>query len=161
MYNFYYFNSRRAILFSSICMWTMRKLRADLGRGCGCTVARMSSLPFPLDTALSQEPDLHFHHYRVLACLGAWVNEWIQICHFKWSPRDGPARVAQWIEIWHAKQRVASSIPRLGHLWAVYVCVVGQVPSSRRVRSNHTLLFLSFSFSFPSPLSKINKETNK
>ena len=32
--------------------------------------------------------------------------------------------------------------------------VVGQVSSRRRMRSNHTLMFLSLSFSFPSPLSK-------
>ena len=29
--------------------------------------------------------------------------------------------------------------------------VVGQVPSRGRVRGNHTLMFLSLSFSFPSP----------
>ena len=35
------------------------------------------------------------------------------------------------------------------HAW-----VAGQVPSWGRVRGNHTLMFLSLSFSFPSPLSK-------
>ena len=39
--------------------------------------------------------------------------------------------------------------PVRAHAW-----VVGQVPSSGCVRSNHTLMFLSLSFSFPSPLSK-------
>ena len=32
--------------------------------------------------------------------------------------------------------------------------VVGQVPSGWCVRGNHTLMFLSLSFSLPSPLSK-------
>ena len=38
------------------------------------------------------------------------------------------------------------------HAW-----VAGQVPSGECKRGNHTLMFLSFSFSFPSPLSKNNK----
>ena len=32
--------------------------------------------------------------------------------------------------------------------------VAGQVPSREHVRGNHTLMFLSLSFSLPSPLSK-------
>ena len=42
--------------------------------------------------------------------------------------------------------------------------VLGQVPSRGRVRGNHTWLFLSLSFSLPSPLSNntyINKIFNK
>ena len=35
--------------------------------------------------------------------------------------------------------------------------VAGQLPSRGRARGNHLLKFLSLSFSFPSPLSKINK----
>ena len=35
------------------------------------------------------------------------------------------------------------------HAW-----VAGQVPSKRHARGNHPLMFLSLSFSFPSPLSK-------
>ena len=44
--------------------------------------------------------------------------------------------------------------PVRAHAW-----VVGQVPSRGRVQGNHTLMFLSLSFSLPSPLSKnkINK----
>ena len=37
--------------------------------------------------------------------------------------------------------------PVRAHAW-----VAGQVPSRGRSRSNHTLMFLSLSFSFPSPL---------
>ena len=39
--------------------------------------------------------------------------------------------------------------PVIVHAWAV-----GQVCSMGHVRGNHTLMFLSLSFSFPSPLSK-------
>ena len=39
--------------------------------------------------------------------------------------------------------------PVRAHAW-----VVGQVPSRGRSRGNHTLIFLSLSFSFPSSLSK-------
>ena len=37
-----------------------------------------------------------------------------------------------------------------------HACVAGQVPSGGRARGNHTLMFLSLSLSFSSPL-KINK----
>ena len=39
------------------------------------------------------------------------------------------------------------------HAW-----VVGQVPSGGNVRGNHTLMFLSLSFSLTSPLSKNKKK---
>ena len=39
--------------------------------------------------------------------------------------------------------------PVRAHAW-----VAGQVPSGGRVRGNYTLMFLSLSFSLPSPLSK-------
>ena len=59
------------------------------------------------------------------------------------------AVVAQWIE--HELQTKGLLI------WfpvRAYTCVVGQVPSGGHVRGNHTLMFLSLSFSLPSPLSK-------
>ena len=59
------------------------------------------------------------------------------------------AGVAQWIDCWPAIYSVARSIPSQAQAW-----VVGQVPSRGRVRGNHTLMFLSLSFSFPSRLSK-------
>ena len=63
------------------------------------------------------------------------------------------AGVAQWIEHGPANQSVAGSIPSQG------TCLgAGQVPSEGRGRGNQTLMFLSPSFSFPSPLSK-NKYT--
>ena len=39
--------------------------------------------------------------------------------------------------------------PVRAHSW-----VAGQVPIKEHVRGNHTLMFLSLSFSLPSPLSK-------
>ena len=43
--------------------------------------------------------------------------------------------------------------PVRAHAWAA-----GQVPSRGHVRGNHTLMFLSLSFSLPSPSLKINKK---
>ena len=65
------------------------------------------------------------------------------------------AGVAQWIERQSTNQRVTGSIPNQGTCLAV-----GQVSSRRRVRDNHTLMFLSLSFSLPFSL-KINKIFNK
>ena len=45
--------------------------------------------------------------------------------------------------------------PVRAHAW-----VAGPVPSRGHVRGNHTLMFLSFTFSLPSPLSE-NKQTLK
>ena len=59
------------------------------------------------------------------------------------------AGVAQWIECKPVNQRATGSIPFRAHAW-----VVGQVPSRGHARGNHTLMFLSFSFSLPPPLSK-------
>ena len=64
------------------------------------------------------------------------------------------AGVAQWIEQWPANQRVTGSIPSQGIFLG---CGPDQVPSVGHARGNHTLLFLSLSFSLPFPLSKINK----
>ena len=58
------------------------------------------------------------------------------------------AGVAQWIE---CRLRIKGSLvqfPVRAHAW-----VVAQVPSVGHMRSNHTLMFLSLSFSLPSPLS--------
>ena len=46
-------------------------------------------------------------------------------------------------------KRLLVQFPVRARVW-----VVGQVPSRRRMRGNHTLLFLSLSFYHPSPLSK-------
>ena len=58
------------------------------------------------------------------------------------------AGVAQWTEHCEPKGRQFDSQSR-AHIW-----VVGWVPIVGYMRSNHTLMFLSLSFSFPSPLSK-------
>ena len=55
------------------------------------------------------------------------------------------AGVAPWIECQPANQRVTGSIPSQG------TCLV---PSRRHTRGNHISMFLSPSFSLPSPLSK-------
>ena len=59
------------------------------------------------------------------------------------------AGVAQWIE--HGLQSKGSQVqfPVRAHAW-----VVGQVLSGGHVRGNHTLMFLSLSFSLSSSLSK-------
>ena len=59
------------------------------------------------------------------------------------------AGVAPWIERQPANQTVTGSFPVRARAW-----VVGQVPSRGLVRGNHTLMFLSLSFSLLSPLSK-------
>ena len=46
--------------------------------------------------------------------------------------------------------RLQVRFPVRAHAW-----VAGQVPSVGLMRGNHTLKFLSLSFYFPSPLSKI------
>ena len=58
------------------------------------------------------------------------------------------AGIAQWIEHLSVNQRVTGPIPIQGTSW-----VVGQVPSRGHSRGNHTLMFLSLSFSLPTSLS--------
>ena len=55
------------------------------------------------------------------------------------------AGMAQWIECQPANQRVTGSIPSLEHIPGF-----GPGPSGGHARGNHTLMFLSLSFSFPS-----------
>ena len=65
------------------------------------------------------------------------------------------AGMSQWIESGPANQSVACMIfPVRVHAW-----VAGQVPCRGHMRDNHTLMFLSFSFSLSSPLFK-NKRIN-
>ena len=59
------------------------------------------------------------------------------------------AGVVQWIEHQPANKRVMGSIPSQGTSLG---CRLG--PQWGHGRDNHTLMFLSFSFSLPSPLSK-------
>ena len=67
----------------------------------------------------------------------------------KKKKKSALAGVAQWMERWLANQRVAGSIPSQG------TCLDwGPGPSWGHMRDNHTLMFLSLSFSLPSPLSK-------
>ena len=59
------------------------------------------------------------------------------------------AGVAQWIEHQTANQGVTGSIPSQG------TCLgCGPSPQWGAWRGNHTLIFLSLSFSLPSPLKK-------
>ena len=59
------------------------------------------------------------------------------------------AGVAQWIEHGLQTKGLPVQFPLRAHAW-----VVSQVPSMGLLRGNHTLIFLSLSFSFSSPLSK-------
>ena len=59
------------------------------------------------------------------------------------------AGIAQWIEPRLRTRESLVRFPVRAHAW-----VVGQVPSGGHVKGNHTLMFLSLSFSLPSPLSK-------
>ena len=64
------------------------------------------------------------------------------------------AVVAQWIECWPVNQRVAGSVPSLGHmpvLWAR--SPVGSVREATNISPTSMCLFLFFP-SLPSPLSK-------
>ena len=65
-----------------------------------------------------------------------------------------PAGVAQWIDCGLQTKGSLVRFPVRAHAW-----VVGQIPSGGHMRDKHTLLFLSLSFSLPSPLSK-NKFKN-
>ena len=57
-----------------------------------------------------------------------------------------------WLSGWSTRLRTKGSLVRFpGRAHAGFV---GQVPSGGRVRGNYTLMFLSLSFSLPSPLSK-------
>ena len=57
--------------------------------------------------------------------------------------------VARWIERRLQTKGLWVRFPVRAHAW-----VMGQVPSGGHMGGNHTLMFLSFSLSFPSPLSK-------
>ena len=66
------------------------------------------------------------------------------------------AGVAQWIERGLRTKGSLVQFPVGSHAW-----IAGQVPSGGHVRGNHTLMFLSLSFSLPSPLSKnLKKKSN-
>ena len=54
------------------------------------------------------------------------------------------AGVAQWLSAGLRIKGLLVLFPIRAHTW-----VVGQVPSRGRVRGNHTLMFLSLSFSLP------------
>ena len=59
------------------------------------------------------------------------------------------AGVAQWIEHGLLSKGSQVRFPVGAHAW-----VAGQVLGGEHVRGNHTLMFLSLSFSLPSPISK-------
>ena len=54
--------------------------------------------------------------------------------------------VAQWIEYWPANQGLPVQFPVRAHAW-----VASQILSRGHTRGNHTLMFLSYSFSLPAP----------
>ena len=62
------------------------------------------------------------------------------------------AGVAHWIECWTEKQRVCRFDSQLGHMPGLRA----RSPVGGAFKAT-TLMFLSLSFSLPSPISKINK----
>ena len=76
-------------------------------------------------------------------CVVNLLGTWVSPCGLKRSP---------WL-VWLSGLR--ASLPAKGlPVWFPDTCVVGQVPSRWHSRGNHTLVFLSLSFSLPSSLSK-------
>ena len=72
------------------------------------------------------------------------------VCELYLNLRKNPWLV--WLSGLSAELRTKGTLvqfPVRAHAW-----VAGQVPSRGYVRGNHTLMFLSLSFSLPSPLSK-------
>ena len=59
------------------------------------------------------------------------------------------AGIAQWVELGMQTKGLPVQFPARAHAW-----VTGPVPSGGHMRGNHTLTFLSLSFSLPSPPSK-------
>ena len=106
---------------------------------------------------LSSTSVLLFWHYCKcieLKIVETYIN--IFALAYKWRKikKRSPALagVSQWIEHRPVNQRVTGWIPSQG------TCLgCSQVSSKGHLRGNHTLVFLSLSFSLPSPLSK-NKE---
>ena len=79
---------------------------------------------------------------------GLHIRPSLQKC--SWFSRTTP-----WL-VWLSGSSAGLGIKGLS-VWSPYrahAWVVGQVPSRGSARSNHTLMFLSLSFSLPSPLSK-------
>ena len=74
--------------------------------------------------------------------------------HFIKNLKPALAGVAQWIEHGLGTKGLPVQFQVRTYAW-----VAGQVPSRGHTRGNHTLIFISLSFSFPCPLSKklINK----
>ena len=67
---------------------------------------------------------------------------------FSKKKKHALAGIAQWIEQGPVNQRSPVGFPVRARAW-----VMGQVPSRGCARGNHTLMFLSLSFSFPFSLS--------
>ena len=73
----------------------------------------------------------------------------LELKRFNKIPTAALAGVAQCMSADLKTEGSPVRFPVRAHAW-----VAGQVPSRGRTRGNHTLMFLPFSFSFPSPLSK-------
>ena len=94
----------------------------------------------------------YFWHFWILLILKITIYPFqihrnLQHQNSKYSP--GWYGSVDWALAWEPTGCWSDSQSR-AHAW-----VVGQVTSRQRARGNHTLMFLSLSFSFPSPLSKI------
>ena len=67
--------------------------------------------------------------------------------------KSSPGWCGSAVECQPVNQRVAGSIPSLGHMPGLQA----RSPVEGQVRGNHILMFLSLSFSLPSLLQKVNK----
>ena len=86
--------------------------------------------------------------YFIPLCKDTHTHISIQASFSKVS-RSAPAGIAQWIECRLRTKGSLVGFPVRPHAWGV-----GQVPNWGCVRGNHTLMFLSPSFSLLPPLSK-------
>ena len=114
-----------------------------------CTDWESNSQPFSTQAgAQSTEP----HQRAIKSYLGVTLKKFgLNLASYN-NILSALAGVAQWIECPPVNQKVTVQFPVGARAW-----VVGQDPSRRCARGNHTWIFLSLSFSLPSPSLKINK----
>ena len=108
----------------------------------------------PWNLVLSNTPMLRQSPWVQIAhniCFCFWFTELIHknTIRFYWFNNCvvALAGMAQWIELGLWTKGSLVQFPFKAHAW-----VVGQVPNRGHVRGNHTLMFLSLSFSLPLPL---------
>ena len=148
-------------------MWTCLKTRVSFRRIWLHTVVKWMICPIPASTpwcthtfatvpssreSISSPTDVKVEHETFL---GQWQvgrdDSMLEFCLCFKNPSSSQAGVAQWISATLQTKGSLDQFPVWVHAW-----VAGQVPSNGHTRDNHTLMFLSLSFSLPTPL-KVNK----